>query len=672
MKPRHPFSSCILLLVSACIIAVLLILLYGQAQGMMWGFDDYINLKGLSEVSSRPGLIDFVFGGHAGPGGRFISLASFVANYQDWPNNPWGFARLTLILHALNGALLFLLLRRLLMQEPTLSTVAAQVALLAAGIWLLLPIHASSILLPVQRMTHVSAFFMLITLYGYAVLRGRQSRIPTLAGMLLLSIWVLMGTVLAYFSKENGITVVTLVALLEIFFFGGAGLLRGQLADGWRTRLWKTWLILAAVGITVLLLAYLWWVWAGAQATYRYTRDFSLSERLATQAVISWEYLRQTLIPRGALLGPYQDDHAIYSWAKAQPYLALLAWAGLMGLAVGMYKRGPSQGIRLAGKYLLFAILWYAACHQIESTVVPLELYFEHRNYLAVIGIALGIAVLLGYVALYLKASRTWVMGLAGLVAAYQIFTLQQITSLWGKPALANEMWHIHHPGSTRATQAILNSLIYYGFDDAAFKIAEQFVREQKNIDVAIGILPQLCTRGKSETRQQEMWKNAQDLVAYIKKPAGVATGLANLGKMVRDGKCSAISIASYKDWLEALLNNEKIKTFTRVRHHVLYELALVNMQMDDWDAYTRHAQQAFFDFPSISMGEAIALELFRAGRADESARWIDTMMEKAPNGLIRDSWQARLQSLQNALRAIQQMHQEDTPNEPASSPQPS
>ena len=71
-------------------------------------------------------------------------------------------------------------------------------------------------------------------------------------------------------------------------------------------------------------------------------------------------------------------------------------------------------------------------------------------------------------------------------------------------------------------------------------------------------------------------------------------------------------------------------------------------------------------------MGEAIALELFRAGRADESARWIDTMMEKAPNGLIRDSWQARLQSLQNALRAIQQMHQEDTPNEPASSPQPS
>ena len=263
-------------------------------------------------------------------------------------------------------------------------------------------------------------------------------------------------------------------------------------------------------------------------------------------------------------------------------------------------------------------------------------------------------------------------MGLAGLVAAYQIFTLQQITSLWGKPALANEMWHIHHPGSTRATQAILDSLIYYGFDDAAFKIAEQFVREQKNIDVAIGILPQLCTRDKSETRQQEMWKNAQDLVAYIKKPAGVATGLANLGKMVRDGKCSAISITSYKDWLEALLNNEKIKNFTRVRHHVLYELALVNMQMDDLDAYTRHAQQAFFDFPSVSMGEAIALELFRAGRADESARWIDTMMEKAPNGLIRDSWQARLQSLQNALRAIHQMHQEDTPNEPASSPQPS
>ena len=101
----------------------------------MWGFDDYINLKGLSEVSSRPGLIDFVFGGHAGPGGRFISLASFVANYQDWPSNPWGFARLTLILHALNGALLFLLLFREPLFLPNLLSLRVSYANIFLYAW---------------------------------------------------------------------------------------------------------------------------------------------------------------------------------------------------------------------------------------------------------------------------------------------------------------------------------------------------------------------------------------------------------------------------------------------------------------------------------------------------------------------------------------------------------
>lgn len=660
MKSNRPFRQWLAFCLGALCLAALLFMLYAPAQGMMWGFDDYINLKGLAEVSSRTGLLEFLFGGMAGPGGRTLSLLSFIANYDDWPGNPWGFARLTLLLHFFNGLLLCMLLWRLLQREGRLRALALPVAAIAAAIWLLLPIHASGILLPVQRMTHVAAFFMLLTLYGYAVLRGRQPATPSMSDMLLLSLWVSMGSLLAFFSKENGVVVITLVALVEIFFFGGSRIFQWRhTAYGRQDRLWNAWIGLALIGIPVVLLAHAWWAWDGMQASYRYYRDFSMAERLATQAVISWEYIRQTLMPRGALLGPYHDGHTIYSWRMLQPYWALLAWAALAWLAWWMRKLGQSEGVRLAGKYLLFSIAWYVACHQVESSWVPLELYFEHRNYLAVAGFALGAAVFLGYVVEYMKSSRAWVLGLAGLLAGYHLLVLQQLTSLWGRPLLANEMWHIHHPASTRAAQSVINDLMRYGFQDSALKLAKDFTQEQKNIDVAIQVLPFLCEMENNGERLQEAWRNMHDLVAHIRKPAGITTGLATLGKTIRGNHCGTIDIAAYKNFLLALLSNEKVNNSFRVRHHVLYEMALIELQMGDVDAYARHAQQAFFDFPALSMGEAIALELFRAGRAEEGIQWIATMQEKAPNHLIKGSWKIRLQSLQEALRTISHAHQE-------------
>ena len=57
-----------------------------------------------------------------------------------------------------------------------------------------------------------------------------------------------------------------------------------------------------------------------------------------------------------------------------------------------------------------------------------------------------------------------------------------------------------------------------------------------------------------------------------------------------------------------------------------------------------------------MSLGEAIALELFRAGRFQESKQWLETMIEKAPNNLIKESWEIRLHSLREALENISQI----------------
>ncbi|RYH66115.1 MAG: hypothetical protein EON54_05160 [Alcaligenaceae bacterium] len=625
-------------------------LLYAQARGMMWGFDDYINLKGLAGVSSRDGLIDFLFGGIAGPGGRILSLLTFLANYQDWPGNPWGFAQTTYVFHGLNSMLMFLLVQRLAQQDQAMKDSAPWMAALTAALWLILPIHASGILLPVQRMTHVSAFFTLVTLYGYALMRCHQARqVPSIAGILQLSAWVAFGAFLAFMAKENGLMTVTLVALVEAFFF----LDKDAFARSMRLQkaIWQAWLASAAAIIALLLGIYLWMNWGAIQANYQYNRNFSLSERLATELVIMWEYMRQILVPRAALLGPYHDGHAIYSWRMPQPYVALVAWAAAVALSLWcMQARQPCER-RKAAKYALFSLLWFLACHQIESTVIPLELYFEHRNYLAAIGFCILLAHLITS-AWKQASSKLIVVSGAGAYLLYMIFSLHQITSLWGNPPLANEMWHINHPQSTRAAQAVVNDLLRYRFNDAALKVADEFIEKNESIDLAIQTLPHLC-KATGPDLQKAALVRAHRLLADVRKPAGITTGLASLGTAVRDRQCPGISLEEYREFLRALLLNEKVRNFHPVRHHVHYEMALTEKSLDHAEGYVEYAKLAFFDYPSLSIGEAIAVNLFQSHRPREAAEWIEEMLKSTPDRLQREAWKIRLGSLQAALKAV-------------------
>ena len=54
------------------------------------------------------------------------------------------------------------------------------------------------------------------------------------------------------------------------------------------------------------------------------------------------------------------------------------------------------------GGVVAYGLLFYPIAHTIESTVWPLELYFEHRNYLPSIGLSI---LMLG---LYGVTTRQW------------------------------------------------------------------------------------------------------------------------------------------------------------------------------------------------------------------------------------------------------------------------
>ena len=112
------------------------------------------------------------------------------------------------------------------------------------------------------------------------------------------------------------------------------------------------------------------------------TRDFTLTERVMTEARVVWFYIWQILLPSAAQMGLYHDDIAI-SRGLLQPASTALAMAGVIALLVLSFiarKKAP---------IIAFGVLFFLAGHLLESTIWPLEIAHEHRNYLPMYSILL-------------------------------------------------------------------------------------------------------------------------------------------------------------------------------------------------------------------------------------------------------------------------------------------
>ncbi|MDM1279297.1 hypothetical protein HXZ65_13730 [Acinetobacter indicus] len=615
--------------------------IYQQAEGLTWQFDDYINLKDLAHVNSTQGLHNFIFGGVAGPTGRPVSLLTFLANYNDWmTNHPWGFIEITLIWHLLNTSLIFLLIFNLAKLSSKNISQSYFFALLVAVIWSILPIHASANLMPIQRMTHVSAFFMLTTLLGYVYFRTHliSQKLPVLNLIFALA-WTIIGTVLAVYSKENGAVVVTMLALLELFFLK-------RITYPAYPKLWKFGIYLALFIVPLFMLLYLVKNWAGINHHFEFYRDRSLADHLATQIIILWEYLKQIILPRAALLGPFHDGHAVYHWSMWQPYVALIVW--LVAIFVGW----KYKAYRL-GKFLLFALLWYFAAHQIESSIIPLELYFEHRNYLASLGWVVLITVLFAEIYKKYQGLSAWHI-LGGIYILYLLFNLQQITSLWGKPLLAAEMWSNYQPDSPRAAQMLAAQYKQEGFREASIEVLNDFAQlHPKNISLEMQVLSETCEKNSSQQNINQL-NSLKKNVAKISLPADITVNIASLGDNIRQKKCAGVTLKNYLNFLVVAAQVPKIKQNANVMHHVNYETALTYQEMGNTEAYLTYATRSFYNYPSLSIAEKIALTYFEQANNEKTLAWINEALKYAPTNANGNAWRKSLKSLAETIKTIE------------------
>lgn len=440
---------------------LLCVLLYHTGLQGGFLFDDYPNLEPLGTygtIDSWDKVRAFVSSGFAGPTGRPISLASFLLDANTWPTSPYPFKYTNLFIHLLNGVLLcwaaLLLLRNYNYKEQQ----AVWIAILATAFWLLHPYMVSTTLYIVQRMAQLATLFSLVGIIGYLKARQALATRPITAylGMM---VAIGAGTILATYSKENGALLPLLILVIE---FCNPNKINKPI---WQWRAFCLWLPSLAV-------AYLIFKNINFSENLWPNRNFNQVERLFSEARIVTEYLYNLYIPQIELKGLYQDGYNI-SKGLLQPLTTLWSILFLVTLSLSAFifrKKFPLFSV---------AILFFFAAHLMESTVLGLELYFEHRNYLAALFLFLPIASALYFLQEKINPKLVILITLV-IFSIFSLFTYER-AKLWGKTNELELYWAKISPNSPRAQNAIAGVLMNQGRVEEANHLLEQAMQRIPN-----------------------------------------------------------------------------------------------------------------------------------------------------------------------------------------------
>lgn len=347
-------------------------ILYYNTLNVPFYFDDLSNLKNPS-LKVEKLTIDEITESISGATlkSRPVSNLSFALNYYVGGYRVQGYHLVNITIHILSAIFLFLLIRLMINHEPNRRYYPNRnsIALFSVLIWLAHPLATQSVTYIVQRMNSMAAMFYILTLLLFVIGRNivekgeySQKRIS----VVLVFLCAFISGVCAVGSKEIGATLPISLFLYEWFFYRDLSLV-------W---LRKRFALVLFVGCVLFLITYLYTDGNLIRRIFHSygRRDFTLGERLLTQPRVILHYISLLFFPHpGRLVLDYDFQTSV---SILKPITTLISHLVLTG--VGLFTVIISKKYRLIG----FSILWFAINLIIESSVVGLEMVFEHRTYL--------------------------------------------------------------------------------------------------------------------------------------------------------------------------------------------------------------------------------------------------------------------------------------------------
>ena len=353
------------------LIFALTAIIYSNSFSASWHFDDIPNVNGndgirISELNfdsiskafySNPTNKDNLI--------RPVAYLTFALNWYYGKNNVFGYHLVNVAIHICCAFFLFLSIL-LLLHSPNIADKYKGsepfIALLATILWAIHPIQVQAVTYIVQRMASLSALFYILGVFFYLKVRNSLSR----SNIYIYFVAIIATYLLALGSKENSIMLPASLFLVEVVFYRDIRDKRTQKFTAGLCAI--TFFLFIILSLTIFQDEWL-------SIINRYERrPFTLFQRLLTQPRIVSFYLKQLFVPINNYLSIVHD--VPLSTSLFNPITTIPAILFIIGLLAF----GFSQV--LARPLVAFAILFFLLNHIVESTVIPLELIFEHRNYL--------------------------------------------------------------------------------------------------------------------------------------------------------------------------------------------------------------------------------------------------------------------------------------------------
>lgn len=400
------------------ILFVVLLVSYSNSFHADWHYDDFENITENRNLHLKNLDVDgitksFFFRGEFS---RPVSYLSFALNYYVGGTDVFGYHVINFIIHFLASLFLFLLIHGTL-HLPSLKDRYGKHALPVAGfstlLWALSPLHVPAVTVIVQRMASLAGLLYVMAMYFYLRARTVDDKGKKIGYFSL----CLSASLLAFGTKENTAVLPLAILLYEVL------LLQPPSRDRWK--LMAKW---SAVPVCLLIgLAFLYPNVSGLLDGYQ-DRPFSLTERLLTEARIFFYYLGLLFYPLPERLALLHD--VTLSRSLFEP------WTTFLSISCLVFYVGASFHLARRWPLISFCALYFLINHLIEGTIIPLELIFEHRNYVPSMFVFVPLVLMCMHLwALF--ASRTVLRGVllsAGLlILFFQVYTVHDRNRILGQ-----------------------------------------------------------------------------------------------------------------------------------------------------------------------------------------------------------------------------------------------
>ena len=534
------YKSKHIILPSLFALASVLLVIYWPAFDGPFLVDDQQNLPDTKiDHLSLTSLWAVANGNNSGIFGRPLPVITFALNYYFGNGSPSAFKVTNWAFHFANSLLIFVLCRMLLLQAfrgtKQLPSYLTVIALFVTTLWAIHPLQISTVMYVVQRMNIMATMFCLIALVTYT--RFRCQQLEGQGNILLTLSIVCFATIFSCLSKENGALTPLYILLIEWVFF------QFKQNDAQTQKRFRALYFLLSF-TTILLGGIVFYIYFDYLMGGYQMRDFSLTERLMTQPLVLMSYMKMILLPALSDMTFYHDDFQTAQIFDQRTVIACFFICALLLISFASIRKAS---------LVAFGVLFYMTSQLMESTVFPLEMMFEHRNYLGLFGLMLASVSIC--ISIFLKIpSRTLRTMLGILTIACLGFSAHMRAMEWSSDIKLHTFAVKNQPLSTRARSAYIAILINNGRDNEALEQIQQ-LQSLKPEDPYVALFS-LQVSQKANVHIEGLVQQAIKLVASENITKEVIQSLLELSTRRDDPNYPSFKLKYHISLFESAINN--------------------------------------------------------------------------------------------------------------------